>query len=259
MEDWWHLLGDHLSVHLKVLPDQLSHESMLASRLLIVTCTWTLALGITVLDTSDAAAQSNQPSAARRRLTPRLSPRLTPAPAAPTPAAPPPAAPTPTPTPAPAPAAPAPVEPPADEGTNSGSFEPAAPAPAPPQTTSIPPVGTSGAPTLPFRPPVLPVFDGAPAPEGYVEESSFNGALLWGGGLTLLVTYGGSLVYGAARNFEDPGRLLGRGRHARSRAGGCILRNVSTRRGRCGEARCDPRGLWYRPNGGGDCDDSRPS
>lgn len=36
-----------------------------------------------------------------------------------------------------------------------------------------------------------------------MERSSFSAPLLIGGGLTLLATYGGALIYGGARNFED--------------------------------------------------------
>lgn len=53
-----------------------------------------------------------------------------------------------------------------------------------------------------FQPPVLLAYPGMDPPAGYREESYFNRGFLIGGAITLGVTYGAGLIYGASQKFE---------------------------------------------------------
>lgn len=57
--------------------------------------------------------------------------------------------------------------------------------------------------TYVLAPPLLPYYEGAEPPEGYVLQSHRNHGLMIGGGLTWTIAYGGGLLYAAGKNFDN--------------------------------------------------------
>lgn len=54
-----------------------------------------------------------------------------------------------------------------------------------------------------LAPPVLPYYEGAEAPEGYVLDSHRNHGLMIGGGVTWAAAYGAGLVYAMGKSFDN--------------------------------------------------------
>jgi len=61
----------------------------------------------------------------------------------------------------------------------------------------------SGAQTYVLAPPLLPYYEGAEPPEGYVLQSHRNHGLMIGGGLTWAAAYATGLFYAAGKNFDN--------------------------------------------------------
>lgn len=77
--------------------------------------------------------------------------------------------------------------------------------PQPPAWAASQPVAArpSAAPGYILAPPVLPYREGVEPPQGYVQSSYRNGALMTGGGLSFGAAYVGGLIYGIGKSFDN--------------------------------------------------------